>query len=161
MMHAWTDVPALHFKQVNPQEGALLDLIGAHILKPGVAGGLNHIDLSNIWWSCGMLGINPSGGRLLPALAREAIALAPDMNQQGVSNVLWGLSKQEPRHTDMYKMPGQPYPTMVDALLARSALVLEADGAPVRSCRYLHVNSMSVFCPLLQHDRLSHRSTTA
>ena len=68
--------------QANPKGGALYEAVAQHILAPGVSAGFNHIDLSNIWWGCGIMGLNPCGGRLYPLLAQEAINRAPIMNQQ-------------------------------------------------------------------------------
>ena len=100
----------------------MFDALGEHMLEAGVSKGLNVIDLSNIFWACGVLGISPTGGRLLPHLATDAVASAADMNQQGVSNVLWGLSKQDVgAAANMYKMPGTPYILLIEAMLRRSS----------------------------------------
>ena len=68
--------------QANPKDGALYEAVAQHILEPGVSAGFNHIDLSNIWWACGIMGLNPCAGRLYPLLAQEAINRVPVMNQQ-------------------------------------------------------------------------------
>ena len=62
--------------------GAVLDAIGEHLMKPESAGGFTGIDLSNMFWACGILGINPCGGALLPALTKHVIEKVGNMNQQ-------------------------------------------------------------------------------
>ncbi len=68
--------------QVNPLDGAVLDAIGEHLMKPAAAGSFTGIDLSNMFWACGILGINPCEGRLLPALAKHVTLKTGNMNQQ-------------------------------------------------------------------------------
>ncbi len=60
----------------------MLDAVGEHLMKLEVAESFNGIDLSNIFWACGILGINPCGGKLLLALADHVTAKAYNMNQQ-------------------------------------------------------------------------------
>jgi hypothetical protein len=63
-------------------DGAVLDAIGEHLMKPESAGDFTGIDLSNMFWACGILGINPCNAALLPALAKHVTAKAGNMNQQ-------------------------------------------------------------------------------
>jgi hypothetical protein len=108
------------------RDAPLFEALGERLLA--VSASLNHIDVSNFFWACTALGINPCGGRLLPALALHAAALAPAMSQQGVSNVLWALSKQDlGSPSNMYKMPGAPYVRLIKALLANTASLASPD----------------------------------
>ncbi|BDA42152.1 probable RAP domain-containing protein, chloroplastic at C-terminar half [Coccomyxa sp. Obi] len=117
--------------RVNPLDGAVLDAVGEHLMRPEAAGSFNGIDLSNIFWACGILGIKPCSGKMLPALALHVTENVSSMNQQGCSNILWGLAKQDLKVQEMYGMRGQPYFPMIEALVKRSQVMMETDAAPV------------------------------
>lgn len=68
--------------QVNPLDGAVLDAVGEHLMRPEAAGTFNGIDLSNIFWACGILGVSPCSGKMLPALALHVTDNVSSLNQQ-------------------------------------------------------------------------------
>ena len=68
--------------QVNPLGGAVLDAVGEHLMRPEMAGTFSGIDLSNIVWACGILGVSPCSGQLLPTLALHITKNASKLNQQ-------------------------------------------------------------------------------
>ncbi|CAL8468164.1 g7703 [Coccomyxa elongata] len=117
--------------RVNPLDGAVLDAVGEHLMRPEAAGTFNGIDLSNIFWACGILGVRPCSGKMLPALALHVTENVSSLNQQGCSNILWGLAKQDLKAQEMYGMRGLPYPPMIEALVERSREIMESDAAPV------------------------------
>jgi hypothetical protein len=68
--------------QVNPLEGKALETLGRHVMKESMLSELNEQDLSNIIWSCGVLGISPCHGDMLLALADAVSAKAGGVSQQ-------------------------------------------------------------------------------
>lgn len=67
---------------MNPLDGELLEAVAELIMKDHVRADLNQQDLSNIVWSCGILGINPCEGCMLPILANEVCKKIDGFTQQ-------------------------------------------------------------------------------
>ena len=65
---------------MDPEE--LLQTLSMHIVPPEVLATIVAKNLSHIWWSCGVLQIDPCNGLLLAELSHWTTAKAKDFTMQ-------------------------------------------------------------------------------
>ena len=65
---------------VDPEE--LVQTLSRHIVQPEVLATIEAINLSHIWWSCGVIQIDPCHGFLLAELSHRTTAKAKDFTMQ-------------------------------------------------------------------------------
>ena len=75
---------------VDPEE--LVQTLSMHIVQPEVLATIEAINFSHIWWSCGVIQIDPCNGFLLAELSHGTTAKAKDFTMQvQLRRVPWAL----------------------------------------------------------------------